>query len=349
MNHSVRKTFYVFASAIISLFLHVAVLGLADRFTLDAFSKVPTEDFRTPRRTTVSFMSPRDRVMRPRTIQTDEEQTSKELLKFVHDQEVKVKGIFREHKLEVAKPKPRVLLEGLGKNVVLPPSLPPVMAPREAEAPRPSILEIDYNKLPVERQVLPRRLTQKTERVVIAGRRAPSLVSGSKFGAGVGNTLRVGMRLNLPPGAPMALGAPPPSLPPFVDEGPEQDKTPETQEQTTQDTDKGRSAPRKIPAPAVASLPDLPTLGMTKSRDRFTEVKELDTLLTVNMEVFDRPDGSGIFRIDISPNPRSDRLRSVPKDIVFLIDCSTSISPQKLEYFKVRFYVDIIIVQKGQK
>ena len=346
MQHSVRKTFYVFASAIISVFLHLVLLGLADRLHLDAFSKVPTEDFGRPRQR-VSIFSLRERMSTSRPSGTDDEQANEELLKFVREQEVKVRGIFREHKLEMAKPKPRLLLAGLGKNVVLPPALPPVMAPREAEAPRPSILEIDYNKLPPERQVLPRKLSQKTERKVISDRRAPSLVAGSKFRTGVGSTINLGMKLNLPPGAPMALGKPPPSLPPFVE--PEPDTETQTQTQSDQDTKREKKPTREIPAPKVASLPDLPTVGITKARERITEVKVLDTLLTVTMQVYDRADGSGIFRIDISPNLESERLRSVPKDVVFLVDCSTSISAQKLAYFKQGVSDALEYLNKGDR
>ena len=56
---------------------------------------------------------------------------------------------------------------------------------------------------------------------------------------------------------------------------------------------------------------------------------DLDDLVSVAMKVYPQPDGSGYYRVDITPNVRSQRLRSVQKDVVFLIDCSTSISVSK--------------------
>ncbi len=61
----------------------------------------------------------------------------------------------------------------------------------------------------------------------------------------------------------------------------------------------------------------------------------LDDLVGVGMVHFPQPDGSGYYRIDIAPTPRIDRLRAIKKDVVFLVDCSTSISASKLAQFKI--------------
>ena len=61
----------------------------------------------------------------------------------------------------------------------------------------------------------------------------------------------------------------------------------------------------------------------------------MDDLVKVAMMNFPQPDGSGYYRVDITPTPRIDRLRAIKKDVVFLVDCSTSISPSKLKQFKI--------------
>ena len=60
----------------------------------------------------------------------------------------------------------------------------------------------------------------------------------------------------------------------------------------------------------------------------------LDDFVTVSVYVYPSRRGGGYFRADISPNPRSEALREVPKDILLIIDHSTSISPAKLQQFK---------------
>jgi Ca-activated chloride channel family protein len=59
----------------------------------------------------------------------------------------------------------------------------------------------------------------------------------------------------------------------------------------------------------------------------------LEGLVTIRIVVHEPP-GDNFFRIDILPNPKSERLRTVAKDMLFLVDCSASISQPKLSQFK---------------
>ena len=62
--------------------------------------------------------------------------------------------------------------------------------------------------------------------------------------------------------------------------------------------------------------------------------RALDPYVMVNLTVYEERGGGGYFRADVAANPRSEELWDVPKDILFVIDHSGSISAEKLEQFK---------------
>jgi hypothetical protein len=78
----------------------------------------------------------------------------------------------------------------------------------------------------------------------------------------------------------------------------------------------------------------LPT-GLDTGTDLGGTPTTMDDVVGIGMVNFPQPDGSGYYRIDMTPTPRIDRLRAIRKDVVFLVDCSTSISPSKLKQFKM--------------
>jgi hypothetical protein len=205
-----------------------------------------------------------------------------------------VRALFEKMDL-LPKPPPVARLEGLGKNVVAAePQAAP--APQMPAAPPVKIVEIDASKLPKGSIAPGRELSPKIPRQELVGDHVPGLTGGE--GGGSGEAVSVGMRLGGLPDIPLRPGE------------------------------------LDLATPPGTGLPG----GQTPAGGLVTGNRtagNLDSLVTVTMTVYDpgRNDG-GFFRIDIAPNPASTRLRSIPKDMLFLLDCSASISPAKLDQFK---------------
>ncbi len=315
MQNSARTASYVFFSAVISLLIHLLVLGLSDKLTLKAFSYIPTDKKPAYKRLRLRTIDPRELVFRENKNRLDARKTTDQLRSIVRRSQLQVRDIFQAERL-IRKPKPRLQLAGLGSNVLVPKIKPP--EPRELKAPRPEILEIDAAKLTPDRLALDRKPTPKLPRKNVTRKHVPSLVAGSDFQDAVGRTFQASMRLSLPSLSPLQVG----ELPPREAEGNEGGLN-------EAETVGGRGLG------PLAALPKLPITGPRGTRSAGGErIEELDRLLDVTFTVYEQPDGSGFFRADITPNPRSDRLASIPKDVLFLIDCSTSISDPKLAQFK---------------
>ncbi len=90
----------------------------------------------------------------------------------------------------------------------------------------------------------------------------------------------------------------------------------------------------QVVADPLPTPPPAPRLRRTEEIEEDVAIGELDSMLQVSTSVFRQADGSGYFRIDISPNPASERLRAVDKDVLFLIDTSGSIPERKLRAFR---------------
>ena len=307
-----KRTSYVIASAVLSLVLHGAVLGTADRFRFE-FEGVDL-DVLTPapayKPLKIRSVDPRELVME--TPEQTETRTVDQVRDEIRAAEA-VKDVFADHKL-VERARPRLELTNLGRDLLAHKTEPPA-APRAATAPRPEIIEIDASALAPDRLVLHKELQPKLARRNLAKKIIPSLVAHAELAPAVGSTFNVGMKLSLPPTDPLRLGA-------LGSSG-------ETGEDAA--VQAGRLTAFKQIAPPPG-LPGSTQSGLSGRREGM--VNPLDALLTVTMQVFPEADGGGFFRIDIRPNPQSERLRAIPKDILYLIDCSNSISAAKLEQFK---------------
>ena len=192
-------------------------------------------------------------------------------------------------------PKPPPVAELAGLGKnVVMPESRPAPTPQMPAAPPVKIVEIDAARLAAGR-IQSRELTPKIDRVQLLGDRVPGL-TGAAGEAGSGETVRLGMRLGGSPDIPLRAD--------------ELDS---------------------LTANANAITPVTPVTVTERNRTS----GNLDNLVTVSMTVYE-PEGKngGYFRIDIAPNTASNRLRSIPKDILFLLDCSASISTAKLEQFK---------------
>ena len=304
-----KKTFYVVASAVISLLLHLFVLQAADRFQISVFQ--PKEAEQKPRRINVRTVPLRDRVFKRRTTKEQSEVTIKKLRESIQNSK-KVEKIFEDHSL-VEKPKPKLRLADLGRNM-LKPKLPSARAPMAATAPRPKIVEIDAQNLPAKRFAMKRQLQAKLPRTDVSSQQLPSLLAHGPLQNGIGKTWDVGMRLGGLPGVgSLQLGGLPGQ---GVPDG-----------MTVEEA-------RRRGFASLDKAPDLPTIGTKTAKGRSQEVKELDTLVSVTMTVHEERAGGGYFRIDIAPNERNERLSPIAKDILFVVDCSASISNPKLTQFK---------------
>jgi uncharacterized protein YegL len=310
-----KKTGYIVVSAVLSLVLHMLLLGMAGRIRLD---NVMVFDEEEPPKVTVVTTDIRDLRPTPQNRQRDNRESAED--REAADQiSAKMKKIFRDAKLDIT-PKAKVRLADLGRPVLAPP-LPEPEKALPPTAPRPKIIEVDADKISRERFMQPRPVvTKKIERAYIPTKHVPSLLSPGMLQGGRGAEYDVGMRLG---GLPGTKGLNVGDLPPA-------------------DFGEGGAAGNNGFNP-VAGAPGFGDLGIDLPDAKLpggvggagaNGFRALDPYVVVSLTVFEDRGGSGYFRADIAANPKSEELWDVPKDILFVIDHSTSISGQKLDQFK---------------
>ncbi|MBQ4480516.1 MAG: VWA domain-containing protein [Victivallales bacterium] len=85
------------------------------------------------------------------------------------------------------------------------------------------------------------------------------------------------------------------------------------------------SMPTPVPVPQVSVKPD----------KQHPVAQPLDEFVNVRVTVYPDPTGkSGFFQVDISPRRNSDAMDEIPKDVLFIVDRSGSISLPKFEQFR---------------
>jgi hypothetical protein len=223
----------------------------------------------------------------------------------------KIENIFQKESL-LELPQTRFRLEGVDKE--RPPSLAAGIdeKPVLATAPRPEIIEIDYTSLPVPRQALKSRaITPRLERENSGVGMLPSLTPHGPLTAAAGAAYGLSVKSGFRP----SFGAP-------DIEVPELKLSPEE--------------PLSLQEPAPSPM-NLATVDLSPSRGGKNGLSlPFDGFVDIQVRVIkDRVGNSGYFQVDIIPNANSDALKDIPKDTLFLIDHSTSISPQKLSQFKL--------------
>lgn len=311
-----KRSAYVLLSAALSLLLHILFLSVADRIQFTAFMFEPPEP---ERRVRVSLTDIRD-VFTKKPEREALIREAQNRLKQAVAKSPKIESILDQKDLAFEPPKAKVRLKGLGDSILKPDETEPP-EPTIATAPPPKLLEIDGDALPRERQALERWLHPKVPRYDIPADQLPSLLPPGPFKKGIGETIDLSMRMGSLPGVP---GLKPEDVTGLDDDG-EGGKG-------DRESDPGKNfSPRE-------GIPGLRELGKTGALERNPlgddPLAMLDDFVTVSVVVHPDSRGGGYFRADISPNPRSDALRDVAKDILIAIDHSTSISPPKLEQFK---------------
>ncbi|MFA6931048.1 MAG: VWA domain-containing protein [Lentisphaeria bacterium] len=222
----------------------------------------------------------------------------------------KIESIFqKDNLLDVHKA--RFRLEGVDKQ------RPPGLASDEDEkpimatAPRPEIIEIDYTSLPPPRQALSMRvITPKLERESSDASLLPSLTAHGPLNASSGGSYGMSVKSGYKP----SFGTPDFDLPVL-----------------SREAEKGVNLVENPPSPLEVAT-DLTEV----QRDGAGLPLPFDGFVDIEVRVVkDRVGNSGYFQVDIIPNSKSDALKDIAKDTLFLIDHSTSISPQKLSQFKL--------------
>jgi hypothetical protein len=216
--------------------------------------------------------------------------------KLLSEQEKELHKLFEKENL-VKKPEHRLkpVVTGLGKNI-LKPKTDSILNKLSPEAsPPPKILQIKAGDLGIDRLLADRRRIPAIQRYDLPSGLVPSIVSPNAGGGGGVVTEKVDLG--------MRLGFDPrlPTLP----------KAPSTPTALPDITEAGRG-------------------GVVQGLDTTILDQYLDVVVSVHRE----PDGSGYFEVRIIPNQKSEALPSIPKDVLFLVDSSRSITTAKLYKFQ---------------
>jgi len=244
-----------------------------------------------------------NQIMRVRKIELETEPepvvSEKRSLNRIKDKAEKVRTLFKDAGLIKAPAlKPRIT--GVGRNILIPKKIlnkTPLLARPVLS---PSIIEIDKKSLPIKR-LKERTFKPKLARLEISKSHLPSTVGSSPVSSSLPAEVGLNLRLrqipvNLNPinGSMKSL----PSIGPPVD---------------------------------ISSSPLTPNVYKDP---KYQEPGILDSMLSVTPVVYlDQKEGVGYYQLKIAPNSKGNRLKAIPKDILFIVDCSNSINSAKLAEF----------------
>ncbi len=315
MSRKITTT-YALIAGLLSVALHVAVVGAANRVDFNVLRIDKEEETeKDDRPLQLKTVDVRDRMQRSRTRSNDTSETTDKLAEEVAQK--KLKDIFKEENL-IEDPDPELELKDPGSSENQPNKPGTESEPREASAPRPEIVSIDSENLSeVARKNSASRwnIEEKERTQVTSDKNIPSLVESGPLQSAQGGKYQASMKMSLPEAGDMQVGEGP---------GPLKLNGERTEEKQMD------FAPMESTAPSVSSS----SAGQQERRTR-KEIQQMRNLLNVSLVTSKERDGGGTFRIDVAPNPKSNLLRAIPKNILFLIDSSTSVSPKKFKHFKL--------------
>jgi len=304
-----KRSGYILVSALLSLLLHALLLACVERFLVRAEPVLPAVPERPM---SLSLVNVDDLVLNKPTLRDKLLQEAQDRLRQAAVSGPRVDAVIEKQDLALANPDVKVRLKGLGDSLLKPNLADPPKAMLPT-APPPKILEIDGDALPPDRLALQRPFQAKIERFDLPQRDLPSLLPPGPLQGGIGDTFDVSMRLGALPGIPGLRGRDVDGL----------------------GDDPGDAGRRFGPRGGVPGLDGLADAGRQVRNTLGADLEMLDAFVTVSVVVYPEPrGGGGYFRADIAPNRRSDALPDVAKDILLVIDHSTSISGAKLDQFK---------------
>ena len=321
---------YILVSMFLSLFLHLLLLHITSEVLIGANATEAGENRRFFERFIPVQLLPEEEAPKPKPEPIPEKEQGKDhpsafpdqktMKKITADMQHEVRQLSNVRKIETIfqkdnlldVPKTRFRLEGVDKQ--RPPGLDTSSdeKPVLATAPRPEIIEIDYTSLPPPRQALKMRtITPRLERESSDAAMLPSLTPHGPLTSSSGGSYGLSVKSGFKP----SFDVPDIEIPELKLD------TPTTVAPSLQD-----SAPSPLEVATVLSTPRENTSSLPLPFDGFVDIQ-------VSV-IKDLVGNSGYFQVDITPNANSDALKDIAKDSLFLIDHSTSISPQKLSQFK---------------
>ncbi len=313
---------YMLISLVLSLALHLLLMLFLSRMTFPTsrLAALPTEE--APKRApTIQTIDLRD-LAKPKppspNTKLNRQATAEIKTELAEIGEQAVKEILQKENLVIPPPLPSLRFAGVDK-AILTPKLPNAEPPRQATAPRPKIMAIDFNDLPPARQAVRRDdIIPGVERIDVPDLHLPSLLPHGPLTAATGATYDVGIKLGPNPkfGIPEGIG----------------------EEDTPSPPTPGKDLATLLKEGALAAgsgngkdiaLNNLGDAGLKQPP------KPFDAFVDVVVTVWeDKKNGGGYFKIAITPNRESDSLHDIPKDSLIIIDHSTSIDVNKLRQFK---------------
>lgn len=303
---------YILASLILSLVLHLFIL-----YVLSGIGILPplmaSEDEHTfyPVEVVLRQILPEIDTKEKEEQESDEGESKKgmEQAKKMLDKgyaEPSIAELFDEEKLIAPLPQPTVKYAGLD-TAEIKPDIPSPKTEILASAPRPEIIQIDAAKLPANSN-LDRKMIAKVERMDVSDLKLPSLLPHGPSISGEGASYNVRMIFS-----PTSFGGP--------------GSVPDDAIGTPGNVSDGLGGQLLMPSDPNADLSKLnPDSGKIVSFEDYVDVK-VDV-----ME--DSMSGGGFFRAVITANEKCDTIREIPKDVIMIIDRSSSISPKKFSAFK---------------
>ena len=229
--------------------------------------------------------------------------------------EPEVKELFDEQKLTSPLPAPKINFAGL-KTSEIKPELPAPRTAVEPTAPRPEIISVDIAALPTNSN-LNRVTIPKVERMDVPDVKLPSLLPHGPTVTGQGASYNVSMMFT-----PGEFRAPNISI---------------------DDKGDGTGNGKGDIAGSLVDTGLMPPPGDLPSPDIMADSADADGGVIVSFEEFvdisvvvkeDTMTSGGFFMASIKANEKSDAVREIPKDIVIIIDRSSSISPKKFSAFR---------------
>ena len=292
---------YITASFCLSFLVHIILMLSLAEVKIASPLPVNRMTMRKPTRITVWPIMPKVELPKPKTRNVKNGKNDGLAERTMAESEREIKEIFEKEHLAQSAPRATARFAGIEKAKIMP-RLPTPPEAIKATAPRPKIVEIDVAKLPPER-IGQRVVLPRLNRADVPQLQLPSLLPEGPLTEGAGPVYDVGLKINRPKFAPPAI---------IPDDEPGQ----------------GIKA-----GPVLGTENMLDTADLRKGKADNLEAVPFDQFVNTKILVKDTPDG-GYFMLQISANVKSEAVREIYKDVMLILDKSSSIPYKKFSAFK---------------